>query len=59
MIARRKAVTVLAIAISMPICVAVRKKIVGFMSGEERINAITTLKGIPVLMRDTPIGIAA
>jgi hypothetical protein len=57
--ARIKAVTVLAIAISMLICVAVRKNIVGFMSGDDRINAITALKGIPDVINDNPIGIAA
>jgi hypothetical protein len=54
-----KAVTVLAIAISMLICVAVRKNIVGFIKGEERINAITALKGTPDVINDSPIGIAA
>jgi hypothetical protein len=39
--------------------VAVRKNIVGFISGEERINAITALNGIPDLMKESPIGIAA
>jgi hypothetical protein len=29
------------------------------MSGEERTNAITALKGIPVAMRESPTGIAA
>jgi hypothetical protein len=43
----------------MLICVAVRKNIVGFMSGEEKINAITALKGTPVVINDSPIGIAA
>jgi hypothetical protein len=43
----------------MPICVAVRKKIVGFISGDERINAITALNGTPDVMSDNPTGIAA
>jgi hypothetical protein len=43
----------------MLIWVAVRKNIVGFISGEERINAMTTLKGIPDVIKDSPIGIAA
>jgi hypothetical protein len=29
------------------------------MSGEERINAITALKGIPDVISDSPMGIAA
>jgi hypothetical protein len=58
-IARRKAVTVLASAISKLICVAVRKNIVGFINGDERINAITALNGIPDVMNESPIGIAA
>ena len=58
-IASIKAVTVLAIAISILICVAVRKNIVGFIKGEERINAITALKGTPDVINDNPIGIAA
>jgi len=57
--ANKNAVIVLAIAISILICVAVRKNIVGFISGEERINAITALKGIPDVIKDSPIGIAA
>jgi hypothetical protein len=43
----------------MLICVAVRKKIVGFIKGEEKINAITALKGTPVVISDNPIGMAA
>jgi hypothetical protein len=58
-IASIKAVRVLAMAISMLICVAVRKKIVGFINGEERTNAMTALNGMPVFIRDSPIGIAA
>jgi hypothetical protein len=57
--ARIKAATVRAIAISMLICVAVRKNIVGFISGEDKINAITALNGIPDVINDSPIGIAA
>jgi hypothetical protein len=57
--ASANAVTVLAIAISILICVAVRKNIVGFINGEERINAITALNGIPDVINDNPIGIAA
>jgi hypothetical protein len=54
-----KAETVLAIAIPMPIWVAVRKKIVGFIKGDERVNAITALNVSPVDIRERPIGMAA
>lgn len=46
-------------AMLMPSCVAVRKKIVGFIRGEERINAITALNGRPVAIRERPMGTAA
>ena len=59
MIASKNAVTVLAIAISMLICVAVRKKMVGFIRGDERMNAMTALNGTPDVINDNPIGIAA
>jgi hypothetical protein len=58
-IPRIYAVTVLTIAISIPICVAVRKKTVGFINGDEIINAITALNGIPAAINERPIGIAA
>ena len=59
MIPNKNAVNVLANAISMPSCVAVRKKTLGFISGEEITKAITALKGIPAGIKDNPIGIAA
>ena len=43
----------------IPICVAVRKKIVGFIRGEERMNAITALNGSPVTIIERPMGTAA
>jgi len=46
-------------AIPILICVAVRKKIVGFIRGEERTNAITALNGSPVAVSESPMGIAA
>jgi len=58
-IAIKKAVSVLATAISIPICVAVKKKTPGFISGDERIKAIIALKGTPAEINETPIGIAA
>ena len=57
--ASRKAATVRAMAMLILICVAVRKKIVGFISGEERMNAITALNGSPVVIRERPMGTAA
>jgi hypothetical protein len=39
--------------------VAVRKKIVGFINGDERMNAITALKGTPDVINESPMGIAA
>lgn len=58
-IPRRKAVPVLTIAISIPICVAVRKKMLGFIRGDEMINARIALKGTPAESKLKPIGIAA
>jgi hypothetical protein len=43
----------------MLICVAVRKKIVGFINGDDRMNAMTALNGNPADMSERPIGIAA
>ena len=57
--ARRKAATVRAMAMLILICVAVRKKIVGFIRGEERMNAITALNGSPVAISERPMGTAA
>jgi hypothetical protein len=46
-------------AISRLICVTVRKKTVGFISGEEMMNAMIALNGIPAERKERPIGIAA
>lgn len=51
--------TVRAMAISIPIWEAVRKNTVGFINGEESINAITALKGRPAVKSDRPMGMAA
>jgi hypothetical protein len=58
-IAIKKAVKVLTTAISIPNCAAVRKKTLGFISGEAKIKAIIVLNGTPAEINDIPIGIAA
>jgi hypothetical protein len=53
------AVIVRAIAIDSPICVTVKKKILGLINGDDMTNAITAPNGIPADINETPIGIAA